>query len=540
MSTKHPSQNPHKTLFPNFSGIDGLARGIKLAFFVALFVLGLVLYRDYGLHWDTDAQIEIGKVNFAYVFEGDSSLLNFDNRYYGPIFELLLHILTRGMPLRQVHLTRHLCTFLVFFGGVYAFYELTRRITGKWQLGILGAFFLVASPRVFADAFYNSKDVPFMAVFIVGALSLDHYLDDKSFRSAAVHALASALLIALRIPGLLIVGLTLAFLILEILFHCGPLPRLKWAATGLFYLVLTLALVVLFWPVLWHDPLRELVNAFQHMSHYPWLGGVMLYRAQFVEATALPWHYILVWMLITIPLVYSFWFTAGGLRTAYVLAFHPGALFTPEKRRFLMVWGWFLAPVVIVILLHSTLYDGWRQLFFVYPPFLLLTVMGIQAALNLRLPRVSPRLAAAVVGLATIAGLLDPLGFMLRYHPNQNVYFNLLAGETMREVKAKYELDYWGVSYRQGLEFILENDPSPEIRVAVANSPGRINAAILTEAQRKRLVFVREPEEAQYFLTNYRYHPRPYDYKDEVFSVKIKDASILSVFRMSTGASAGQ
>ena len=37
-----------------------------------------------------------------------------------------------------------------------------------WRIGLLSALFLVLTPRFFAESFYNSKDIVFMAVFAVG------------------------------------------------------------------------------------------------------------------------------------------------------------------------------------------------------------------------------------------------------------------------------------------------------------------------------------------------------------------------------------
>jgi len=54
------------------------------------------------------------------------------------------------------------------------------------------------------------------------------------------------------------------------------------------YLLITLALVVLFFPVLWTDPLGGLVNGLKEMGNFPWSGGSVLYRGLLVDATQLP------------------------------------------------------------------------------------------------------------------------------------------------------------------------------------------------------------------------------------------------------------
>ena len=40
------------------------------------------------------------------------------------------------------------------------------------------------------------------------------------------------------------------------------------------------------------------------------------------------------------------------------------------------------------------------------------------------------------------------------------------------------------------------------------------------------------PEEAKYFLSNYRWHPEDYPYEKEYFSIKIGDAKIVVVYKL--------
>lgn len=502
------------------------------AFFALLLAAGLFIYQDYGLTWDDLAQVEIGELNYRYVFQGDPALLTLKNRYYGPLFEVILYAVTQGLPERQLFLARHLLTFLAFYGGVFFFYLLAKRMTRSWIIGLLACALLAATPRIFAHSFYNSKDIPFLAAFIAAVYTLVVYLDEKSIRNAGFHALASAIVIALRAPGILIFALTIGFLLLDLFFQPQPGQQRRWILSGLFYAALTTALGILFWPVLWHNPPVEWINAIKQMSQFPWEGGVVLYRGRFVEANALPWHYIPIWMLITIPLPFLALSAAGGISSGISFLRKPEKINAPEKRNFLILASWLLIPILAVILLHSVLYDEWRQMIFVYPALVLFAAQGVQAIAGLRIPRLSPRWLQVTATLIAIAALVEPLSFILRYHPHENVYFNRLGGYDMARVKRHYELDYWGLSYKQGLETILENDPSEKIRVHVFNRPGRINALILPEKQRQRLVYVDNPEQADYFLTNYRWHPEPYDYPDEVYAIRVGNASIFSVFKM--------
>lgn len=500
-------------------------------FFVILLGLGVFVYQDYGLTWDDLAQVEIGELNYKYVFEGDEALLTFKNRYYGPVFEMLLYRITRDMADPQRFFMRHFLIFSLFVIGLFFFYLLGKRITKNWAAGLLGCVLIIASPRIFAHSFFNSKDIPFMAVFIIAIFTLIRYLDRRTALNAVMHALTTAVLIGLRAPGVLVFVLTVALLPLDILID-NKTTRINPALlTGLLYVGLTAILVILFWPILWHDPYHEFINALKQMSQYPW-PGVVLYRGLMVDPNNLPWHYIPVWVLITTPLQYLVLAGCGFLSAGWDILANFGKNLWPYRRSILIIAAWGILPVAAVILLESVLYDGWRQLFFIYPAIILFAVLGLQALFRWFANHLSYRVTAIVSLMVVAAVIIPPMWVMVNTHPHQNVYFNRLGGEDMARVKRHFELDYWGLSYKQGLEYILANDPFDIIDVAVANRPGRINAHILPAEQAARLHFVVDSETADYFLTNYRYHPEPYEYPDEIFSIEIGNTSILSVFRL--------
>jgi hypothetical protein len=93
-------------------------------------------------------------------------------------------------------------------------------------------------------------------------------------------------------------------------------------------------------------------------------------------------------------------------------------------------------------------------------------------------------------------------------------------------------MDYWGLSYRQGLEYIAAVDKRPSLPVYVENTVGRMNALMLPFSDRKRFRFVRKPEEAVYYITVYRWQRDALSYPDEIYSVNIGGARILSVFKL--------
>jgi hypothetical protein len=176
-------------------------------------------------------------------------------------------------------------------------------------------------------------------------------------------------------------------------------------------------------------------------------------------------------------------------------------------------------------------------MFFVYPAFVLVALIGIKTSCELisRYCRGKSYFAfRAILAVSILISVLSTGIFMIKYHPYQNVYFNGLAGKDMKTIKKNFELDYWGLSYRQALEYILKNDKEENIKVcdAVAFEPMGNNIQLLPALDRKRLIQVSTPEEAKYVLTNYRWHKQDYLYPNEPFSIKVGNAKIMSVFRL--------
>lgn len=483
-----------------------------IIFFLTFLIIGLTIFDDYGVSWDEPRSRLNGIVTVKYLIQKDPLLLNYEDKYYGPVFESFLVGLEKVLNLtdtRHIYLMRHLFTFFSFYMGVVFFFLLTKKQFKSWKIALLGCLFLILSPRIFAHSFYNSKDIPFLAMFIVSIYTLLRYLDKKTFINAVFHALACALLIDIRIIGVIVPFLTLVFVFLG---YFSKRKENNYLSSFLFYIVLLFVLTVLFWPILWENPFYHLVMAFKQMSSFPWTTTV-LYLGKYIEAKDLPWHYQPVWLLISTPLLYSFGFLAG-----------LGRLLVKQRNNLIFLF-WFIVPLASVILFKSVVYDSWRQLFFVYPAFLLISLGGLK-----KLWDMDRRWLKSLLIMAVILNLSATGYFMIRNHPYQNLYFNILAGRDGEQIKESFELDYWGLSYRKALEYLLENDESRKIKIFAANEPGINNSFLLKKQERERLVYVKDISEADYFLTNFRWHINPYPYK-EIYSIKVNQAKIMAVYQ---------
>ena len=505
----------------------------RLAFVLFLSLLlavGWTIADDYGIGWDEPTQLEIGLANYRYFVRADPALLELKDRHYGPLFEIfLVRVMDQASP-RAMYISRHVWNFAAFWVGMIGFYMLLETAFPRRWLALFGTALLVFSPRIFADAFYNSKDIPFMVAVIWAAVTLQYYLKRPSFKRMLLVGLFSAVTAGIRLPGVFLIALTALMIGREVL--AGRLP-LRWAAGhGLVYLLAFAGLAFLFYPVFWHDPLGEIPQAFKIMANFPHFASV-LYMGHFLSPQALPWHYLPVWIGITTPIPCLLLILTGIGRAVRQWLRKPKSLLAAQSTPLILAVLWLGLPVGAVILRGSPMYDAWRQMFFIYPALLIFAVGSWAWLTSLIRQRFSHPSSGRLL-IAALTGLIFlPVGmWMIAHHPYQNLYFNRLAGADMQMVKMRFDMDYWGLTYRRGLEAILEQDTRRLVNVRVDNAAGEYNAAILPPGQAKRLNFVQNIEEAEYFITNYRWHPQDYPFTDEIFTLRLGNAKVLSVFRL--------
>ncbi|MFC2169762.1 hypothetical protein ACFLRM_04265 [Acidobacteriota bacterium] len=512
---------------------------IVILFFASYLLIGLSTYKDYGISWDEKHNCDIGAISYDYVFKENRFLLKSHLQIYGVAFELPLIFIEKLLglqDLRDIFLMRHLCTFLLFYISVWFFYLLCKDHFGRWEVGLLGSFFLIISPRIYAHSFYNSKDLAFLSMFIICLYSMTRYLGKKTLSRAAIHGFTSAILIDIRLGGVLVPFLTSIFVIWDLIKErAGRQNNKRIISSLIIYLMMTTAFVYLFWPFLWENPVRNFFLSLKSMGMYKQPGQV-LYLGDYPWLQNMHWHYIPVWIMITTPLLYSLNFFMGIWTFLKSFFKKPWKIYSKNRERNeLIFFLCFFMPLVANMILGAAVFNAWRHMFFIYPVFLLLSLKGLLTIyewIKLKFRGVLFKWVYAAFVFFISINLLSTIRFMVKNHPFQNIYFNRLAGKNMEIIKNRFELDYWGLSYRKALEYILVNDQAKKIRIHVANAPGYFNSFIISPLVRNRLVYVYQPKDAKYFLTNKTGPKDVYPYKNEFYSVKIGGAKIMVVYQL--------
>ncbi len=518
-----------KMLAVSFTQLQSQAKIFVLLFFSAVLVLGINIYQDFGISFDEAAHRERGIVTLNYIgdlwgikaIKTDPILTKFRslpplNLYlegkggsaeHGVAFDLLEVTLERilnignGTNQQAIYHFRHLLSFLVFFGGLVALYQLSTRRFSSQLIGALTVVFMLLSPRFFAESFFNAMDLAYLAFFTIALNATIRYLLRPSVLNVIICAIACGLAIDIRNTGIVLLLMVITINVIQ-----GLRKEISWLRLtqyiAIFSVVVCLTILA-FWPWLWANPLYNFYYALKVLSKIP-VDMDVLYLGNIITATNIPWHYPLVWIGISTPLLYIGLFLIGSGYTAGNILYRNVRLWASNNE--LQDWLFFaifFCPLIAVISLHSVIFDGWRHLYFIYPAFLLLTTKGLLILWNY-----CKTYLLKIVFISLISANCIWIGiWMIQAHPLQNLYFNRLIPPGWNQ---QFEVDYWGLSARQGLEYIAKLDGRDQIQVLPG---GLMNlglaSQILIPKDAERFIPADNADNYDYLVTAFRANPKP-------------------------------
>ena len=452
----------------------------------AFLVVATRVVGDYGAWLDTENQKRTASRNLAYIMGDADRLDGFyyeHDRYYGIAFELPLLLLERGMEPtdpRNIYLMRHLVTHLFFLAGGLCCSLLVYRLSNRRGVALVALLLFLLQPRLYAHSFFNSKDLPFLSMFMITL-----YLTHRAFRKETVGAfllcgVSVGILTNLRIMGVMLYPAVLALRGLDLV-QGSPWQRKQVFATGTVFALAGPCTLYVLSPYLWANPL-EFATAAQTLAFHP-TSPRELFQGSLVYPHQLPWHYIPTWIGISTPPVTLVGGVLGVIVVGVCSIRAPRAALGNTDLRFgLLLVACLTLPVLAIVVLGSHMYGGWRHVYFLHTPLSCLAALGLQWAGGNAPARMA--VASALVGL----GVLVTGREMVRLHPHQQVYFNALVDRTTPEaLRRSYVLDPWGGSCREGLEFLRRRYPATTVYIKGHPWLGSALKTFL-QADRERLV----------------------------------------------------
>ena len=491
-------------------------------FYVVYLLIGVTQVPAIGISWDEPAMRGLGASAAKYIvalvhpsllqsfqdlpqFEKIQDFQSTPDGDHGVIFELgllsieaIFKLSSNTVLLWQV---RHLLTFLFCSLSIVIMFKFLNWRFHSLTIAYLGTCAFVLTPRIYGDSFFNEKDSVFLTTYFAASYLLIKFLSERSLKSSVLAGISVGFSIAIR-P--LSVGLIFILLLVWVLAKVRK-PNSQTVVRNQslpVFIIVSTASTFAFFPYLWQDPFRRAIKVFLSASSFPWSGKILT-NGQLYNSLDLPWFYVFLWVGVTIPLIYIpvlvFGILWSPIRIYADYHANAGTDWSAKSVADLFIYLSALGPLTAVIVLRSTLYDGWRHLYFVYPAFLIIGVHGL-VFLHSKLNR--HRSLVGILLVVLFFNFLSTGRWMFENRPLQNVYFNQFAGQNIRE---QWEMDYWGLANRKTLDFLTKHDSSSKITIYLASATPLFRSLdLLEKSQANRIEIVSDVNEAKYVFTNYR------------------------------------
>ena len=363
--------------------------------------------------------------------------------YYGQSVDNFTALVNRVFHIQNEFLTRHFTgafffLLLLFFSGL-----LGKELSGSYWVSALVVLSLMLTPRLFGQAFGNLKDIPFAVGYIAGILFIIRFLKEfpkSGWENTVFLTLAIAFTISVRVGGLILfaylaLGIVVIifvkpFLLKYIVSTKSCIARLT--GQGLTIAVGGYFLGLLFWPFALQDVFHHPIESLSMMEHYA-VNIKQIFNGQVFWSSNLPPGYLVRWIWISTPE-----FILLGL--IYFLAFLTYKFTKPGEQLFLGLFALFtlVFPVVYVIVIGSNLYSGIRQMLFVVPVMVVLSVVGFYSMIGI-MKTWQKKLPYIVLSFGL---MLLPLIHQASTFPVDYVYFNSISGGN-KKAWSNYEYDYY-------------------------------------------------------------------------------------------------
>lgn len=390
-------------------------------------------------------------------------------KYYGQSYDNIVTIVTKWTGLEDIYTFRHYMSVLMGWLTI-----VVSALFAKWLKDYRSAFFtllLFAITPVFIGHSYNNlKDIPFAFAYIAGIWFILRFITKPGkveFRDALLLTFTMAFCIGIRAGGLILI--CYLFLFFFIMYFRKYLEKgvintrevLRKTAWIFAMSLIAMLLSCILWPFALQDPLRNIIESYKVMAHYP-ATFRQLFEGKMEWSDYMPWYYLFKSMAITIPVVVF----------AGIMVF-VGFTVKISKERNALAYGMLaftvIFPVVFVIFEKSNLYSSWRQFLFVYPGIVIMSATGLSFLLD-TLKRWGFQLAIVVIFLFLC---IHPVKFMIKNHPYEYLYYNELTGG-VKGAYANYEQDYYYASQTEASEWLIsylkDNNITDPVKVAATYS----------------------------------------------------------------------
>ncbi len=313
---------------------------------------------------------------------------------------------------------------------------------------------LAMYPLYFAESHFNIKDIPELSYFAISTIGFYFWVTTRKKRWSAVFFSAFFLGVGTKLNILFLPFILLAWLII---FKKSTAVR-KWFTMKILFTtfgisILLFIIFVFMWPYLWDAPFQKIVEV---LAFYK-LTGMTDVELQSPSPFLMPGRIDLrgvMYVITMTPLLTLVLFGFG------IFAMVKNRKSEKAKEATWLVWLWFAVPLLRVLLPNADVFESMRQYMEFLPAMMIIAGIGawyVIKKLSERFFNLNMRMAWILGGI--YIGYLAAILFM--YHPNENVFFNILVGGPKGAAQTK--LMGWQTvydnPYRQMANWLNEHAP---------------------------------------------------------------------------------
>ena len=491
-----------------------------LIFFSFLLILfsGLFSVKDYGVSSDESDQRHSGFVELNYIgekiapsilnrYKGDRIYIDlsdekYQDRFSGHLlntvsafFEVIFKIEDR----RNVFIFKHHIYFLLFFFSLISFYKICQIRFEKWYISILGVLIIFLSPRIFANSFYDPKDIPFFSMLIFSVHFGLLFFKNRNFKYLIYFSIFNALVISgIRIFGIISPILILSSTILYTFIVKENFKKNILLISSCLFLSIIFSIILK--PFLWSNPLTNFLDSFKYLGEFGELWNIPnLFFGEIILARDVPWYFSIVWISITTPIFYLVLFLIGfSFYLVNSLRYFKNNFSNKTFYYDSIFFSLLIIPIAGSIILRESSFNSWRHLYFIYPYFVIFSLIGFENILNyLKINSIKNYFYIFFIMI-----LFFNFTWIVKNHPYQYAYFNILADK--KNLNREFDIDYHGLSYKQNLEFIIDNDDRDKISIVnnSINKPQLFKYS-LNKKDRERFIIDQNITKPDYIITNF-------------------------------------
>lgn len=494
---------------------------------VLFLVIALFTLSDYGINWDSPKHFIRGQSYLHFVLTGRRDFLDFPpypemrgapdhvdynveptkatrsedvleksgirRSYFQSDFYTLDYFMTKHV--RTVHTHPEVNGLLLAFnnyiffqklglvGDIEAYHLFIVLVTfalivgvGLWvhnNFGIFASIIATSSlslyPLVFAESHFNVKDPILMSFFGLAIASFWFGFSKSKFAYILLSAIFAGFALGTKFNAPFLSFILGPWVLFNLLVRYQQKARGKFRLVRflggwrvivviLAYPFIALAVLYLFSPYLWGDPIGRFMGI---VEYYRDIGTGT--PSELSAYSVGGWNiYPFVWIVYTTPLPILLLSIVGIFYSIYLL-------FRRQVDSILLALLWLLVPIMRVVWPGMNVYGGVRQIMEFVPAMAIFSGIGAFFLVRWTSTTVQRKVLSWIVVVSIVASFMFVVYEMAIIHPNQNVYFNQLAGglSGAQERNIPSRGNTYGNVYLQGINW-LNNNAEPNAKLALA------------------------------------------------------------------------